>query len=55
LLRRYNKNPEELKAKMMEEQANSVIELAKRPEGIPDENTFRFRDIAISEIRERHY
>ena len=53
MLRSYNKNPGELKAKMMEEQASSVIELAKRPEGIPDENTFRFRDIAISEIGER--
>src|SRR5699024_12766087 len=37
---------------MMEEQASSVIELAKRPEGVPDESTFRFGVIAISEIGE---
>jgi len=53
LLSSYSKNPEKIKTKMMEEQTNSVIELANRPEGVPDENTFRFRDTPMPDSRAR--
>ena len=34
---------------MSDQQINSVIELAERPSGVPDEATFRFREIKIPE------
>lgn len=37
---------------MSDQQTNSVIELAERPSGVPDKNTFRFKDIEIPEVQE---
>lgn len=35
---------------MSDQQTNSVIELAQRPSGVPDNDTFRFKDIAMPQV-----
>jgi NADPH-dependent curcumin reductase CurA len=43
----FEKNTLNMPDPQINKQENSVIELAKRPSGIPDESTFRFRKIDI--------